>query len=151
MTEPVIDYQGILITWFSEFFSKERTRFRATLSPCEDCLLTPAMKSATQLAATTKKIDKNLRPHSLWRHKEPLCTLLSVSQFISVSVCRPRSGRPSLSRWLRECRLQPSSWALCFWSPASPGWCGRLSAPRPSGSGRTCSSRYATACTASWT
>lgn len=71
------------------------------------------------------------------------------SMFVSRSVFS--SGRPSLWLWLRGCRLQPLSWALCSSSPASPGWCGPLSALQPSGSGRTFSSRYATACTASWT
>ncbi len=61
------------------------------------------------------------------------------------------SGRPFLWRWLRRCRSPPLSWAHSSSSPVSLGWCGLLSARLPSGSARTCSSRSATACTASWT
>ncbi len=61
------------------------------------------------------------------------------------------SGRRFLWRWLRRCRSPPSSWAHSSSSPVSRGWCGLLSVRLPSGSARTCSSRSATACTASWT
>lgn len=80
-------------------------------------------------------------------------SLLGLLYITGACVCgfRVCSGRPSLWRWSRRCRLQRRCWVRSFSSLASHGSCGLRSVPRPSGSARTCSSRSATPCTASWT
>ena len=75
------------------------------------------------------------------------CLVFSLSPIpLSLS-----SGRPFLWQLLRRCRLLPSSWGLCSSLPVFPGLFGPPWAPQPSGSAKTCSSRSAMACTASWT
>lgn len=67
-----------------------------------------------------------------------------------LSFC-PYSGRRSLWLWSRRCRSQQQCSVRSSSSPASHGSCGLRSVPQPSGSARTCYSRSATPCTASWT
>lgn len=89
----------------------------------------------------------------IYLHNVPYVTVLFVavcSSLLGSSFC-PCSGRRSLWRWSRRCRLQRRCSGRSSLSPASHGSCGLRSVPQRSGSARTCSSRSATPCTASWT